>query len=280
MKYALSIAAVMLLCWTATIEKAHASSCSPELIEALDRIVDGDPPIAACGSLKAEDREMIGGVCSAKTELDDIAIVAEGMADECRGHTTPIHWFSVNPFAYQGKNVHGTHIDHAPEQKMSPAFFWLLVNFAIVLFLLRSMAVPKLKRFAEKRHYDIKDALEESAKLKQAAEKELATFDAKLDKVQDEADKLTTDIRESAKAERERVIAEAQEQAKAAEKAANQQIQADRNAAKMILQQEIAGEAIAIASKKVKDNANAQDNAALVDNFIASLEKLTLKEVR
>jgi F-type H+-transporting ATPase subunit b len=167
-----------------------------------------------------------------------------------------------------GEQVHGE------EEKMSPPFILMLVNFGILLIILAKFGGPVAKKTAEERSDQIKTALEEAGKLRSEAQAKLTEYEGKLKDADQQITKLVDDLRADAAAEKERIVANAEAQAKAMQKDAEQRINAEIETARAALAREVARAATAAAEQLLRSKATPADHAKLVDSFLTDLTKV------
>lgn len=205
-----------------------------------------------------------------KTACKEYGVVAEHRNPKVNWGTgiIPTQWSK-----WGDKNVHGEPKESEPKAApMSPPFVLVVVNFAVVIFLLWKFAVPGLKSFVQKRHTDIKESLEEAASLKAAAQEKLDEFGAKLSAAKKESEELVTSVKADAEQEKKMIEEEAKRFAEASAKDAEKRIAAQAAQAKSVLQAETVAKAVEAAHELVAKEATAADNTALVDSFLADLE--------
>ena len=178
----------------------------------------------------------------------------------------PINWLEF----HYGKNVYGEPAKPG-DKPMNPAVAFVLLNFTIFAGLLVFKAGPALSGYLQGRHTEVKESLEEAARLRSQAEKELAEYKAKVAGVDREVDKLVAEIRADAEAEKQRILIQAEQTAASLKKEAEQRIQAEIQRARVSLEQEVFAAAIGKAEQMLREGATVNDHAQLVDSFIAEL---------
>ncbi|MCU0661119.1 MAG: hypothetical protein MUC50_02200 [Myxococcota bacterium] len=109
-----------------------------------------------------------------------------------------INWFDFGAWWSEGAN---------------PPFVAVLINFAIMCWLVYKILKPGLsRRFADRRD-SVQSALEEAARLKAAAQEAMADAQARIDSLQSEMEKLKEQTIEGGRAEAARIVQEAQRRA-------------------------------------------------------------------
>jgi F-type H+-transporting ATPase subunit b len=174
-----------------------------------------------------------------------------------------VNWFD---FGYKGK----THPDGAP---VSPPFVLALINFGLLLTLLGFTAAPAIARYLDKRHVTIKEALEESARLRDEAKLKLEDYQKRIAAVEDEVDALIAGIRADAEAEKKIILERAAAQAKLLRVDAEKRIAADLARARRELEVEVVAAAVAAAEKLMRERTTPADQKRLAEYFITELGK-------
>ncbi len=216
------------------------------------------------------------------------------------GHEDPsqnFNWFKGIPFGYYSLDAKGgplgdgklgtgpdaPTVSAADEEKMSAPFILMFVNFGILLLILAKFAGPAARKMAESRSDQIKNALEESAKLRQQASAKLEEYKTKLADADAQINKMVADMRASADADKTRILDNAAKQAEALKRDAEARIAAEIARARIELKREVSIAAAAAAEKMLRERVTGADQTKLVDTFIADLMQVpvaTSKEQR
>jgi F-type H+-transporting ATPase subunit b len=168
----------------------------------------------------------------------------------------------------------------AEEEPGSPPFVLLLLNFAVVLFILAKFGGPVARKTAAERHDLIKNALDEAASLRKQAADRLAEYETRLKKADDEVKALVAGIRADAEADKVRILAAAEEQAAQMKKDAEQRIAAEIELARAALTKEVTTAAAAATERLLRDKTTAGDQEKLVSDFIKDVQGRSSKEAR
>jgi F0F1-type ATP synthase membrane subunit b/b' len=163
------------------------------------------------------------------------------------------------------------------EEPGSPPFVLLLLNFAVVLFILAKFGAPVARKTAVERHDLIKNALDEAAKLRKQAADRLAEYEARLKKADDEVKALVAGIRADAEADKARILAAAEVSAQQMKKDAEQRIAAEIELARRKLTQEVTAAAAAATERLLRDKTTGGDQEKLVADFIKDVQARTQK---
>ena len=206
---------------------------------------------------------------------------AAAAADHGHGHHDPskhFNWFDVGykkKDEYGGKLGDGHQGPHETpgEEPMSAPFALMLLNFGLLLVILAKFGGPAARKMAETRSDQIKGALDEAAKLRQAAADKLSEYGSKLSAAEAEMKAMLDGMRADAEAERARIMAAAEAQAASVKKDAEQRIAAEIQRARVELAREVALAATAAAEKLLRDKATAADHTKLIDTFVKDVEQ-------
>jgi len=188
-----------------------------------------------------------------------------------------INWFDIG---YKKKDQYGGKLgdkvqgpNDAPEEGMGAPFALMLLNFGILLVILAKFGGPAAKKMAETRSDQIKGALDEAGKLRQAAADKLAEYSTKLSAAEAEMKAMLDNMRADAEAEKQRIMASAEAQAAAVKKDAELRIAAEIQRARVELAREVALAAAASAEKILREKASPADHTALIETFVKGVEQ-------
>lgn len=92
-----------------------------------------------------------------------------------------------------------------------PPYLASFINFAILLFIVNKYGKKALADALVKRKENITREIDEATRLRKAAEERLAQYEAKLDKISDELDRVRLEFRDQGERDKQRIIAEAKE---------------------------------------------------------------------
>ena len=153
-------------------------------------------------------------------------------------------------------------------------FFWRVVNFAILAAILYWLLAKGARDFFTKRRESIKQTLEEAKKKKEEAEKRYKEFSEKLALLEEEAEKITSELIEEGKKEKEIIISAAGETAKKIMEQA--EVTASHEIKKAIkeLREEAASLIIRLAEESIKKEINKGDQERLIKDYIDKLDNI------
>ena len=200
--------------------------------------------------------------------------------------TEHFNWFNVH---YSGKDEYGgkfgddqmTRADgslvrdekgeKAEEEPMSPPFIFMLINFGIFLLILAKTLWPAGQKMSAERHDQIKQALDEAAKLRDQAAKKLAEYETRIKDVDAEVKKIVDDIRAAADEDKKRILENAEKQSAQMKKDAELRIAAEIEMARAQLAREVATAAATATEKLLRDKTTPDDQKKLVGNFLTGM---------
>ena len=155
----------------------------------------------------------------------------------------------------------------------------LLLNTAVLFFLLGRIARPALKGGLKSRKERIAGEIEFASKMKKDAEAELGKYESKLEKMEAEMQRIQSEMREQAESERERVLAEAKAHRAALEQDAHLRITQELSEAKKEATRIAIKQAIVIAREEIQKNITTQDHDKLATDLLGGLDTHFKKSV-
>lgn len=183
----------------------------------------------------------------------------------------PTQHFNWTDLGYKSKDIAGGALEK-DEPPMSAPMVVMLINFGIVLAIIGWKVAPPVQTYVRKRHYSIKEALDEAARLRADAKAKLDEYDSRLGKAEAEVDTLIAGIRADAEAEKKRIIASAEAQAAAMKRDAEARIAAEIARARLELEREVIAAAVAAAETMIRSKASSDDHVKLIDSFISDVQ--------
>jgi F-type H+-transporting ATPase subunit b len=165
------------------------------------------------------------------------------------------------------------------EEPMSAPFIFMVINFALLFWLIAKYGGAAGKKLAVERHDQIKTALDEAAKLRTQAKDKLAEYETKLKAADSEITKLVEGMRADAEADKQRILENAERQAAQLKRDAEQRIAAEIESARATLMREVSSAATSAAEKLLREKMTAADQNKVIATFIADVQAVT-KEAR
>jgi F-type H+-transporting ATPase subunit b len=150
---------------------------------------------------------------------------------------------------------------------------WGGLAFVIVFAMLAKFGIPAIKKTMEARTSKIEGDLKAAENAKAEADKVLAEYRAQLADAKAESGRIIEEARVQAEAVRKDMIARAEADAAGVRAKATEDLQAQADRVKADLQAHVKALSIDLAEKVVGSNLDRTANEALVDRYIADLNK-------
>lgn len=150
---------------------------------------------------------------------------------------------------------------------------WSVINFGILLWLLNRFLYKPLLQTISAREQEIRRNLEQAAADRAEAERLRKEFTEQVQTAQRQAQAIIAEATKNAQAEADRILTEAREKAAAELERAQQTIRAEKERALAELREEVAGLAVAVASKVIERSLTDQDHARLARKFVEEVAK-------
>ncbi len=148
---------------------------------------------------------------------------------------------------------------------------WRVLDFSVIFAALIYFLAKPLKGFLKKRTEDIETALAEARAAREEALKRLADVQARLKDKDKEVQSLVNLAEESGKKEKELLLKEGDKLASDILASAKENIDAELFKAREALRREAALLAIELAEKMVKENIKKEDQARILEEYIAKV---------
>lgn len=145
---------------------------------------------------------------------------------------------------------------------------WTIINFFILLVLLRMLAWKPILAALERRKAAINEALDRADVAKAEAERILADNRATMHKAEEEAQRVLRESREYAERIRSEAGEKAQDEARKMIEQAHEEIDRNRQQALNELRGEVASLAVGAAEKILNENLDRDRQTKLVDDFL------------
>lgn len=171
-----------------------------------------------------------------------------------------------------GDDAHGPPKPALLEWDIGTAF-WSVIVFVILLTILRATAWKPVLSGLQQRERFITDSLAKAKHEREASEKLLADYEARLKKAHDEAHAIVDEGRRDAEELRKRIQGEAKTEADAIISRARRDIQIARDDAIKQLNDQAIMLATNIASKIVRKELTAHDHQQLLDESLTELSR-------
>ncbi len=148
----------------------------------------------------------------------------------------------------------------------------LLLNAAILYFLLIKFGKKPIGDGLRARKLGIMKGMEDAAKMKANAEASLAKYQKKLDDIDDEVARIKREMKEAGEAESARILSEAKERRARLERDARTLVEQELKAARESLMRDTVRSAIKTAETSLVAKVGEADHRRLGDEFLASVK--------
>ncbi len=149
-----------------------------------------------------------------------------------------------------------------------------IIAFAIVFFFAWKWAVPAFNKMLEQRQQAIAGQLSDAEKAKQEAETLLTDYRAQMADSKAEGNRIIEEARGTAEQMKSEVLAKAQSDADQLLAKAREEADAEKDRALVDARKEVGAISVDLASQIVGESLNADTHQALVDRYLADLEKM------
>jgi len=174
-------------------------------------------------------------------------------------------------------DAHGAH--EGGIQWISPVFgntgkmglLWILINFAVLMWLLEKLLFSKLRAKTAAKSDAIRGELERASLARQQAEGIMTDVRARLAKLDGEVESILAEATARAEADRVRIVEAAQTEAERIKAAAIAAAERDSEQRRRALEAEIVDSAIARAEVMLRGRITAADQGRMVDDFIGQI---------
>ncbi|HAX50736.1 F0F1 ATP synthase subunit B [Muricomes intestini] len=143
-----------------------------------------------------------------------------------------------------------------------------IINLVVFYLLLKKFLIKPVTNIMEKREKMIADGLNNASAAQEEAAQMKQEYTAALAGAKEESVKIVEKAQTQAKAEYDRIVAEADEKAGSLLDSAKSNIQLEQEQTKKALQSEIAGLAMAAATKIVSEKTENQGNQGIYNQFL------------
>jgi F-type H+-transporting ATPase subunit b len=213
-------------------------------------------------------------------------------------HAAPEHGGGEHGTAEHGGGEHGGHAEHdenAPPEPINwwhgllgekpdvtpnllwrapgepPPFLASLLNFGLLVFLGVRYGRKPLRDALVRRKETIMRELDEAKRLREAAEKRLAEYQSKLDKIHEDLDRVRKEFRDQGEFEKQRIVAEAKERRERMRKDTELLLSQEVKQMRQELVVEIVHEATRIATEILSKEMTLGDHDRFAETFLAEI---------
>jgi F-type H+-transporting ATPase subunit b len=154
------------------------------------------------------------------------------------------------------------------------AFIWYLINFLILLFLLRYFLYRPVLDALHNRQVRIRESIENAEQVKQQLARAQQDYDARLTEARQEGAQIVAQASERAQVVRDEIIAQARAEAERIQVEARQQVQQEREQMLRGIQSQLANIVVQTASTVVGQELDRGGHDRLIQSAIADLGRL------
>ncbi len=147
-------------------------------------------------------------------------------------------------------------------------FVFVALNLIILYIVLRRILFKPVTEFMENRTKSIKDSIDEAERQKAEAGEMKRSYEEQIINSRVEGEKIINEARIKAGKEHDRLVAEAKQEVESMLARARDEIEHDREQMLHEVRAQVAGLALAAASKVIEANMDTENNRMLVDKFI------------
>ncbi|MBQ7723317.1 MAG: F0F1 ATP synthase subunit B [Selenomonadaceae bacterium] len=148
-----------------------------------------------------------------------------------------------------------------------------ILNFLILVVLLRAVAYKPVARLLQQRSDKIKGDIDKAEADRKAAEQTLAQYKAQLSDAQQKAQAIVDKANLAARQEHDAAVEETRKEIERMKQSAQAEIESERNRAFEEMKSQIVSLSMAAAGKIVSKNIDTKENDKLVNDFISKLDK-------
>jgi F-type H+-transporting ATPase subunit b len=153
--------------------------------------------------------------------------------------------------------------------------FWgSVINFALLVYLIRRMAKKPLDNFLGERRAAIESGIQEAAEVKRKAEATFNEYNERMKSLDREIAKLRTDIAAAAERDRERIVAEAQESVARLKSETEALIARQSEQLEQQIRREVVEAAASAAERAVREASTPEDQQRLAEAFMRELAQV------
>jgi F-type H+-transporting ATPase subunit b len=149
----------------------------------------------------------------------------------------------------------------------------LLFNTAILFYLLYRLGARPISEGLKQRKQTLLRGMDEAAKMRRDAEAQLKSYELKLERIEDEVERVKREMQATGEAERQRALAEARERRARMERDARQLVEQELKAIRERLQRELVESAVRSASEELSKRLSQADQERLAEEYVAGLSR-------
>ena len=153
-------------------------------------------------------------------------------------------------------------------------FLWTIVNFLILLFILKKLLYKPLLQMLDERKNSIEVAINNAETAKIEAEKLRKDYETRLAEARQEAQDVIAKATKIGEEMKQEIVTSAQNEANKAIQRAQEEISRERDLAVAVLRDEVATLAVLAAGKIIGKTITVEDHAKMVKEFVEEVGDL------
>lgn len=195
------------------------------------------------------------GADSLGEELEEIEAHMDEVAEEVdeEGHHGALHLRDV----FQG--------EHSLE------FWGAVVNFVLLLLVLRKLGKAPLRNFLESRQQTVEQGMKEAAEIKAKAQQVYDDYNARLKSMDADIEQLKQDIRVAAEADKKRILEDAKQHAERLQAETETLIDRQSQELAQTIREEVVDAAVRAAEQLIRSALDPEQQRTLAEQFRAAL---------
>jgi F0F1-type ATP synthase membrane subunit b/b' len=152
-------------------------------------------------------------------------------------------------------------------------FAALLFNTALLFFVLYKLGARPISEGLKNRKQTLLRGMEESAKMRRDAEAQLKGYQLKLERIEDELERVKKEMQSAGELEQKRVLAEARERRQRMERDARQLVEQELKAVRDKLLRETVESAVKSAAETLSSRLTPADQERLAEEYVSGLSR-------
>ena len=153
---------------------------------------------------------------------------------------------------------------------------WILINFAVLMWLLEKLLFSKLRASTKVKHDSAKTELQRATEAREQAEATLKKYESRLSGLEKEIGELMAEAKVRAEADRKRIVEAAEHEAAQIKASAIATAEREAGAMRRKLETEIVDRAVERAEKLIRERIGGADQTRMVDQFVTRLGSIDL----
>jgi F-type H+-transporting ATPase subunit b len=149
---------------------------------------------------------------------------------------------------------------------------WLVLNFAVLLYILEKLLFSKLRARTAEKHDLIKAELDKATKARNEAESIIREYRDRMDRLDGEVNELMADAKKRADADRRDIIEAAEAEAERIKASATAAAEREAAARRRQIEKEVIDRALERAESLIRSKIGPTDQRRMVDDYIGDLD--------